>query len=97
MYAISSLPQISHDPVLKAVYDRHIAPYKSSLPNTDLEAINLACVRRDYAAIDLEDVLPYYRNRVACDLQEVPKAFVEFKVSMIIQKRSPYLGLFKRT
>jgi hypothetical protein len=83
--------------VLRAVYNRHIAPYKSSLPDTDLEALNLVCARRNYAAIDLEDALPYYSNKVVCNLQEVPKAFVEFKVSMIIKKKSPYLGIFRRT
>jgi hypothetical protein len=82
--------------VLKAVYDRHIAPFKSFLPETDLEALNMACSRPKYAAIDLRGVLSYYSNKVACDLEEVSNAYVEYKESMIIQKRSPYLRLFKR-
>jgi hypothetical protein len=83
--------------VLKAVYERHIAPYKSWLPDTDLEALNLICSRHNYAAVDLNNVLPYYSNKMVCKLQEVPKAFVEFKASMIIEKKSPYLGIFRRT
>ncbi|PNF21606.1 hypothetical protein B7P43_G12571 [Cryptotermes secundus] len=89
--------EISHDPVLRAVYDKHMAPYKSALPSTGLEALNLVCVRPNYAAIELKDALPYYSNKVVCNLQEVPNACVEFKGSMIIQKKSPYLGIFRRT
>lgn len=74
-----------------------MAPYKSAFPEKDLEALNLACARNNYAAVDLKDVLSYYSNKVVCSLQEVPKAFVEFKESMIIKKKSPYLGIFKHT
>jgi hypothetical protein len=89
--------QVTGDPVLRAVYDRHMAPYMSSLPEKDLDALNLACTRHNYAAIDLRDVLSYYSNKVVCSLQEVPKAFVEFKESMIIKKKSPYLRIFIHT
>jgi hypothetical protein len=83
--------------VLRAVYERHIAPYISSLPDTDLGALNLLCARHNYAATNVEDILPYYSNQVVCNLQAVPKAFVEYEVSMIIKKQSPYLGIFRRT
>jgi len=83
--------------VLKAVYDRRIAPFKSSLPETDLEALNMACFRPKYAAIDLRGVLPYYSNKVARYLEEVPNAYVEYNVSMIIQKWNPYLTISNRT
>jgi hypothetical protein len=97
MYIFSSLPQISHNPVLRAVYKRHIAPYKASLPDTDSEVLNMPCVRHNYAAIDLKNILPYHSNKVVCDLQEVPKASLEIQGSMIIRKKSPYLGILKRT
>jgi hypothetical protein len=83
--------------VLKAVYDRHITPFKSYFPETGLKALNMACSLPKYATIDLTGVLLYYANNVACDLEEVPNAYLEYKESMIIQKRSPYLSLFKRT
>jgi hypothetical protein len=83
--------------VLKAVYNRHIAPYKSSFPEEEWEALNLACTRRKYAAVHLSDILPYFSDKVACSLQEVHQAVFEYKASMIIQKKSPYLGIFKHT
>jgi hypothetical protein len=49
--------------MLKAVYDRHIAPFKSSLPETDLEALNVTYFRpKKSAEIDLRGVLPYYSS-----------------------------------
>jgi hypothetical protein len=83
--------------VLKAVYNRHVAPYQSSFPETGLEALNLVCKRRNYAAIDLEGISSYYSDKLACSLQEVHQAFVEHEGSMIIEKKSPYLGIFKHT
>jgi hypothetical protein len=79
--------------VLKAVYDRHIAPFKSSLPETDLEALNKACFLPKWATIDLRGVRPYYSSKVACDLEEVSNAFVQYKESMIIHKWSPYMRI----
>jgi hypothetical protein len=89
--------QKTQDPVLKAVYNRHIAPYKSSFPEKALDALNLACKSRNYAAIEEKDFSSYYTDGVACSLQEVQQAFVEYKASMIIQKKSRYLGIFKHT
>jgi hypothetical protein len=57
----------------------------------------MACFRPKYAAIDLRGDRPYYSNKVACDLGEVPKAYAEYKESMIIQKWSPYLRTLIRT
>jgi hypothetical protein len=83
--------------VLKAVYNRHIAPYKSSFPETDIEALNLVCTHRRYAVIQSTDLFSYYSDKLVCNLQEVHQAFVEYDASMIIQKKSPYLGIFKNT
>jgi hypothetical protein len=74
-----------------------MAPYKSLIPSTNLEAMKLVCVRRNYAAIDLEYILPYYSDKLACNLHKVPKASVELQGSMIIKKKSPYLGILRRT
>jgi hypothetical protein len=66
--------------VLKAVYDRHIAaPFKSCLPETDLEALNMVCFLPKNAGNDLRGVRPYYSNKVACDIKELPNAYVEYK------------------
>jgi hypothetical protein len=69
----------------------------SSLPETNLEALNLACTRRKYAAMEVEDILSFVSDKLVCSLQEVHQASVIVKGSMIIQKKSPYLGIFKHT
>jgi hypothetical protein len=67
----------------------------SSFPETDLEALNLACTRRNYAVVDVIDVLKFFADKLVCSLQDVHQASVKLKASMIIQKKSPYLGIFK--
>ena len=47
--SVSLTLQISRDPVPKAVYDRRIALFKSSLRENDLEALNMACFRTKYS------------------------------------------------
>ncbi|XP_021925047.1 glutamate receptor ionotropic, delta-1-like [Zootermopsis nevadensis] len=93
--------QISGDPVLRAVYDRHMAPYVSSFPEGDLEALNMACARHNFAAVDLKNILPYYSDKLICSLEEVPKAVHNMHRSGILdaiskrntKKLTPITGL----
>jgi hypothetical protein len=79
----------------------------SSLPETDIaklnltqalsEYLNLPCTGRNYAIVEFGDMLSLFSYMLVCNLQKVRQASLEYKESMIIQKKSPYLGIFKHT
>jgi hypothetical protein len=88
---------MSENAVLRAVYEKCIAPIESSVPNTTLGRIKMICANKKNAAIVNENDVFMNLNNLNCTVRKVPKAYIAGVASFAIQKESPYRGILKQT
>jgi hypothetical protein len=88
---------MSENAVLRAVYEKCIAPIEPFIPNTTLERVEMICANKKYSAIANENDIFMYLNKLNCTVRKVPKAYIAGVVSFAIQKKSPYRGILKQT
>jgi hypothetical protein len=87
---------MSNNLILKQIYDKQIAPHKSDLPTSMLEGLQRVCLRQSYASMSYEKTISLTFGQLKCRIQKVPKAFIAVRKSLALQKRSPYMGIFKQ-
>ncbi|PSN40731.1 Ionotropic receptor 132 [Blattella germanica] len=85
----------SKDPVLRTIYTRLIAPYKETLPSTELSGLLRLCDdRRRYAYMCGIITVNRAKNSLKCNVVPITGAFVPVTLAMIIRKNSPYRKAF---
>ena len=89
--------QMSENAVLRAVYEKCIAPIESFIPNSTLERVEMICADRRYSTIANENDVFKYLDKLNCTVRKVPNAYIAGVVSFAIQKKSPYRGILKQT
>ena len=86
---------MSNDAVMREVYIKTIAPYETSFGKNNREVIEKVCTTDKYAFLSDSTVIASTAKNLKCSIQEVPKAYIDVLLSLVIQKRSPYLGVFR--
>ncbi|KAJ4427733.1 hypothetical protein ANN_25385, partial [Periplaneta americana] len=86
----------SNNTMLQTIYQKHIAPYKATLPDSMQEGLELVCTQQRYAAMSYSRVLTSFKN-LKCSVQKIPNAYISVIKSLAICKNSPYLGILKHT
>lgn len=89
--------QMSDNAVLKAVYEKQIAPIEPFVPNTTLGRVEMICADKKYSTIANENDVFAYLNKLNCTVLKVPNAYIAGVISFAIQKGSPYRGILKHT
>ncbi|KAJ4427788.1 hypothetical protein ANN_25441 [Periplaneta americana] len=87
----------STDLVMRQVYQRHIAPYESTLPQRFSDAMEMLCKGHNFASLFPEAFPISMLKRQNCTMEKVPNAFVRPIGSMITPKNSPYREILKHT
>jgi hypothetical protein len=82
---------------LRQVYSKAIAPYESSFAGSYREVMERVCTTDRYAFLADKALIASNKNRMKCPTLHVPKAYIEVLLSLVIQKGSPYLGIFRHT
>lgn len=88
---------MSNNAVLRAVYEKCIAPIEPIVPNTTLGRVEMMCAHKKYSIIANENDVFGYLNKLKCTVLKVPKTYIPAVVSFAIQKGSPYRGILKQT
>jgi hypothetical protein len=82
---------------MRAVYSKAVAPYESSFAASHREVIERVCTTKRYAFLSDSTLIASTVKALKCSTQEVPKAYLDVLLSLVIQKRSPYLGIFRQS
>jgi hypothetical protein len=82
---------------MRQVYSKAIAPYESSFAGSHPEVMERVCTTDRYAFLADKALIASNRHRIKCSTLQVPKAYIEVMLSLVIQKGSPYLGIFRHT
>jgi hypothetical protein len=86
---------MSNDAVMREVYTKTIAPYETSFAKSHREVMERVCTTNKYAFLSDSTLIASCAKNLKCSTQEVPKAYIDVLVSLVIQKRSPYLRVFR--
>ncbi|XP_069700768.1 glutamate receptor U1-like [Periplaneta americana] len=89
--------KMSNDPTLRNVYLKHIATHEAFLPINMSQGLEKICEESFYASISYDTVALDNSKRLKCALQKVKKAYIPCALTMVFQKRSQYLRIFRRT
>jgi hypothetical protein len=82
---------------MMAVYSKAVAPYESSFAGSHREVIERVCSSSRYAFLSDSMLLASTAKGLKCSTQKVPKAYIDTLLSLVMQKRSPYLRIFRHT
>jgi hypothetical protein len=80
---------------MREVYSKAVAPYESSFAGSSREVMERVCTTKRYAFLSYSTAIDSSVKALKCSIQEVPKAYLDVLISLVIQKRSPYLGIFR--
>ena len=89
--------QTSNDSTMRQVYSKAVAPYESSFAGSYLEVIERVCTTNKYAFLSDRALIASTKEQLTCSTLRVPKAYIDVLLSLVIQKRSPYVGIFRHT
>jgi hypothetical protein len=79
--------------LLQDIYERLIAPYEHTLMDSDIDGLQQLCYDKKYAHMTTNYNLLKEGYRPNCSVSEIPQAFFSGFIAIVIEKRSPYLGL----
>jgi len=89
--------QTSNDSTMRQVYSKAVAPYESSFAGSHLEVMERVCTTDRYAFLSDRALIARNEHLLKCATLKVPKAYIEVLLSLVIQKGSPYVGVFRHT
>jgi len=89
--------QTSNDPTMRQVYSKAVAPYESSFAGSHLDVMERVCTTDRYAFLSDRALIVTNAHRLKCATLRVPKAYMDVWLSLVIQKGSPYVGIFRHT
>ena len=89
--------QTSNDSTMRQVYSKAVAPYESAFAGSHLEVIGRVCTTDRYAFLSDTALIATNEHRLNCATLRVRKAYIDVLLSLVIQKGSPYVGIFRHT
>lgn len=89
--------QTSNDSTMRKVYSKAVAPYESSFAGSHREVMERVCTTDRYAFLSDRAFIARNEQRMKCATLQVPKAYIDVLLSLVIQKRSPYVRIFRQT
>lgn len=82
---------------MRQVYSKAVAPYESSFAGSHLEVMERVCTTDRYAFLSDTVLIARNERRLKCATLQVSKAYIDVLLSLVIQKRSPYVGILRQT
>ena len=89
--------QTSNDSTMRQVYRKAVAPYQSSFAGSHREVMERVCTTDRYAFLSDRILIARNEYLLKCATLKVPKAYIDVLLSLVIQKGSPYVGIFRQT
>jgi hypothetical protein len=89
--------QTSNDSTMKQIYSKAVAPYESSFAQSHLEVMERVCTTDRYAFLSDRALIARTERLLNCATLQVPKAYIEVLLSLVMQRGSPYVRVFRHT
>ncbi|PSN36475.1 Ionotropic receptor 174 [Blattella germanica] len=84
--------QDASDPVLRKIYHKMLAPNVKSLPGVSYgDGLQRVCVEKRFAFTASEESV--FAQKLSCNVLSIPETAINFPVSIMISKTSPYKRL----
>jgi hypothetical protein len=80
--------------LLQNIYERLIAPHENTLTDSDIDGLRRLCYDKKYAHMTTDYNLLKEGYRPNCSVSMIPRALFFGFIAIVIEKKSPYLGLF---